>query len=382
MNSRSDKRRIIIGILIAAVLIAAFGVGLNYFEKRGMIDNQYGDTGDWGREDDDDGVLININDIDYKSDDSIDTYLIIGTDPGREDMGEAYSGTLADFLTLLLVDNTQEKYAFIEIDRNTMVDVQILDDNGEFDSFYNEQICLSHWYGTDDEQRVLNVEAAVSALFGYIDIDNSYVLNMADIGTVNDALGGVEVEIQSDLTSVDPAFKQGATITLTDEQAEKYLRARMGVGEGTNKERMNRQTQYMSNVYNKVMNELKDNPEYLSELYNTLQGTVEAYETDSDMSILTNQILRYDNLGIQHIDGKTKIGDTQKDGVEHEEFYADNDSILDILMQLIDLKEAPEEADEEEETEGDSELTDEDLEDIVVIEEGDEGFEEETTEEG
>ena len=41
-------------------------------------------------------------------------------------------------------------------------------------------------------------------------------------------------------------------------------------------------------------------------------------------------------------DGETKMGDTQGDGEEHEEFYADRQSIIDTLGKIIDLREAEE----------------------------------------
>lgn len=367
MRSERGSKKIIIGILVAALLIGGFGLGLHLIEKRGLNDEQFGDTGDWGSDEEDEELLITLDDTEYVTHDDVDTYLVIGTDAGNENQGEAYSGQLADFLTLLIVDNTTQKYGFVEIDRNSMVDVQVLDDNGEFSAYYNEQICLSRWYGVDEEQRNLNTLAAVSALFGYMDVDNYYAINMADMSAVNDAIGGVTVTIDQDMTSIDPAFVSGATVHLTNDQAEKFLRARMDVGEGTNKERMSRQRQYMQNAYNQVMTQLKENPEYISDMYDSLSGKIEAGEADSNLSVMTNQLIQYESFGIMSIDGKTKMGDTQGDGKEHEEFYADNDSIVAILSSIMDLTSRPIEYDDEDEGE-----VEDDLEDVVV---------EETTEE-
>ena len=338
-QSRGSKRRILITILIGVLLIVAFGFGLYMIEKHGILDVQFGDHGDWGE--DDEELLITIDDVEYTSKDDVDTYLVIGTDAGGEDKGKAYSGELADFLTLLIVDNTTEKHGFINIDRNTMVDVQILDDEGEFSDFYNEQICLSRWYGIDDEQRNMNTLAAVSALFGYMDVDNYYAINMKDMDAVNNAIGGVTVSIDTDMTSIDKAFVKGKSVHLTDDQAEKFVRARMSVGEGTNKERMSRQTQYMRSAYNQVMGQLRENPEYINDMYNQLRDKIQSGETESSVSVLANQLVQYESLGILDIDGKTKIGDTQGDGKEHEEFYADNDSIIEILSSIIDLESRP-----------------------------------------
>ena len=67
-SSRDGKSKIIIGILAAALLIAAFGVGMYLMEKRGVIDEQFGDTGDWGS-DDAEEILDTLDDMEYTSTD-------------------------------------------------------------------------------------------------------------------------------------------------------------------------------------------------------------------------------------------------------------------------------------------------------------------------
>ena len=337
-----SKRRII-AILIAAVLaIIAFGGVMNLIETRSQKDQQFGDTGDWGDEEEEPLELI-LEDASYISNDDIDTYLIIGTDAGGEDLGEMYSGELADFLTLLLVDNTTRRFGFIQIDRNSMVEMQVPNEKGDMTGVATQQICISHWYGTNEEERNDNTVAAVETLLGGLEIDNCYTLNMADIGAVNHAIGGVVVDIESDLTSVDPEFVKGKSVLLDDKQAEKFVRARMGVGNETNAERMARQTQYMQKAYNLVMSQLRDNPEYINDIYSELEGKIVSGESARDFSTMTNQILQYESLGIMQFSGKTKIADTQGDGIEHEEFYVSEASILKTLGKVIDLQKTDEE---------------------------------------
>lgn len=340
-NRRSSKRKIIVATIAALFAILLFWLVLHLVVDRGLLDEQFGDSGEWGDEEDEQVSLMFEGD-EYVSDDKLDTYLIIGTDAGGEFVDEEHSGTLADFLTLLIIDNTTEKFGIIQIDRNTMVpmpDLAGVDEEGEG---IKQQICLAHWYGENNGQRNDNTMTAVSDLFGYLPIDNYYAINMENMGRVNDALGGVEVDITTDMTNIDPEFVAGTSVLLTNDQAEKFLRARMDVGEGTNKERMSRQTQYMQKAYNMVMAQLKENPEYVNDLYDSLSDVIEREETDNNLSRMANHIVQYENVGILQIDGKTTTGDTQGDGEEHEEFYADRQSIVDTLGKIIDLREAEE----------------------------------------
>lgn len=332
---RNSKRKIFVGLAIALAAILLFWLVLKLLVDRGIIDEQFGDSGDWGNESEQ--IILTFGDDEYVSDDNIDTYLMIGTDGGGEDIDEKHRGTLADFLALLIVDNTTEKFGVIQIDRNTMVpmgDLAGADEDGEP---VVQQLCLAHWYGEDDEMRNNNTVMIVSDLFGYLDIDSYYAINMEDIGLVNDAIGGVTVDIETDMTDVDPAFTAGASVKLTAEQTEKFVRARMNVGEGTNKERMSRQTQYMQKAYNMVFDQLSENPEYINDIYDQLRGVLQTEDGGANLSRMTNHIIQYENAGILQIDGETQINDTQDDDIEHEEFYADQDSIIEVLGSIMNL---------------------------------------------
>ena len=50
-------------------------------------------------------------------------------------------------------------------------------------------------------------------------------INLSAISVLNDAVGGVNVQVIGDLTSVDPTLKEGANVTLLGGQAETYVRS-------------------------------------------------------------------------------------------------------------------------------------------------------------
>lgn len=339
-RNRKSKRKIILVLAITIIAILLFWLALRFIDSRGLIDEQFGDTGEWG--DDVGPTELMFGDTTYVTDDRIDTYLIMGTDGGGEKVDEEHKGQLADFLALLIIDNTTEKFGIIQIDRNTMVPMPELagmDENGEG---FKQQLCLARWYGENEGQRNDNVVTCVSELFGSLNVDNYYAINMEDMDKVNNAIGGVVVDITTDMTAVDPEFVKGTSVHLTDDQAEKFLRARMNVGGGTNKERMERQTQYMQKAYNMVMDQLRENPEYVNDLYDSLSDVIESEENGSDVSRMANHIVQYESKGILQISGKTKVNDTQEDEVDHEEFYPDQKSIINVLRQIIDLREESE----------------------------------------
>ena len=340
-RTRGSWKKIIIVIVAGVLAIVAFGFGLHLIEERGLEDVQFGDTGGWGSDEDKEPVELALNEDLYVAEDDVDTYLLMGLDAGGTNQGEMYSGELADFLTLMVVDNTTKKFGFIQIDRNSMVPMEIPDDNGNFAMMATQQICLAHWYGRTPEERNEYATKAVSTLMGGMDIGGYYTINMDDIGAVNHAIGGVDVEIETDMTSIDPAFKKGETVRLSDKQAVKYIRARQGLEDETNVARMRRQEQYMQKVYNLIMNQIRENPEYLSDIYQELEGKIQTEGEAHNLSQIANKMVQYESVGIMQLSGTTKIADTQGDGKEHEEFYVSEDSINKCLGKIIDLGKAP-----------------------------------------
>lgn len=336
-NNRSSKRKIILALVIALIAILLFWLVLRFVVDRGMVDEQFGDTGEFGETAE--PSALTFGDRAYITEDDIDTYLIFGTDGGGDNVDEEHNGSLADFLALLIVDNTTKKFGIIQIDRNTMVPMGELAGADENGKDIKQQICIAHWYGADEKERNNNTVKYASRLFGGLGIDNYYAINMADMDRVNDAIGGVTVDIDTDMTSIDPEFVAGTSVHLTDDQAEKFLRARMSVGEGTNKERMSRQTQYMQKAYSMVMDQLRENPEYVNDIYDSLSDVIEREEEGSNLSRMANHLVQYESAGFLQIDGTTKLNDTQGDGEEYEEFHADTESIISALSKIMNLTE-------------------------------------------
>ena len=276
----------------------------------------------------------------YGFDHRIESYLFVGTDnSGNEEAeGDDYHGAMADFLLLLVLDHTDDTYGCVQIDRNTVTEVYIPDAAGKVIDLRECQICVSHWYGSDSMMSAQNTESSVRFLLGELDnIDGVYVMNMDDIGMLNHAVGGVELTISEDLTEADPGFEKDRTLTLTDEQAERFVRARMSVGEGTNQERMTRQKEYMDALLDKVKKNAEKDPEFAAALWNDLREAAVTDMSGNDFSRIAQMFLRGEDKGIISIAGQTETGTILGDGEEHEEFYPDPVSIRDAMAELYSL---------------------------------------------
>ena len=274
----------------------------------------------------------------YGFDHRLETFLFIGTDASGNADPDDFRGPMADYLLLMVLDHTENTIAYLQIDRNTVTDVRELDWDGEEIASRKLQICTAHWYGRSPEMAAENTVYAVRRLLGGLGkIDGYFVMNFADIGRLNHAVGGVEVTVQDEMDQGDPALKKGETLTLSDSQAASFLRARMGVGDGTNAERMARQQQYMASFFRKVKEKTMENPKFGLELWNALRDGNVSNMNGNVFSRIAQKLLKGEDKGIRTIPGKTSLGLALQDGVKHEEFYADEDALLDVMGDLFSL---------------------------------------------
>lgn len=340
MNKK--KVKVVCGIAVAILVVVVFAVILNYFEKksdekdRESINKQTTEETNKGNPEGGVANYVEIKDTLYKYTDEVENYLIIGTDGSGNESAtdESYRGTMADFLLLLVINKTKNEYGYIQLNRDTICDVTEIDSSGEGEGSEELQLCTAHWYGKDKEQSCENTVNSVSMLLGEIDINGYYAVGMDDISKINHLVGGVEVKIEDDLTKEDKQLKKGATVKLTDEQAEKFIRARMGVGDGDNISRMRRQRTYMSAYFKKAKGMLSSNPKFVNEAYKNMNDSATTDINGNEVSKIANMLSQMTSKGIFTFEGESKEGKKLDDGKLHAEFYVKSDSIVEVLKSL------------------------------------------------
>ena len=283
---------------------------------------------------------IDLNSLEYTVKDRLKCYLFIGTDHSGNEMAmdETYRGSMADFLLLAIINKTEKTYGFIQLNRDTITDVTVLDVDGNDLGYSEEQLCTAHWYGGSRQQSCLNTVTVVSNLLGGLEIDGYYSVGMDEIAQLNHVIGGATVTIEDDFSKVDPSLKMGEEITLTDEQAYHYLQSRMDVGDGENESRMRRQRTYMEAVYDKVIDRVKAERNFLEDITDTLGDSVTTDMNGEDFAQFRDVFREGESLGIRSPEGESLEGTKLDDGLEHTEFYMDEASMADILIDLCDLE--------------------------------------------
>ena len=275
--------------------------------------------------------IVHIDGKAYAENREVDTYLVMGVDrSGEVEAASAMEGGgQADMLMVLVVNHETEEYHVIQINRDTMTDVTVLGTYGDEIGTERMQIAAAHSYGTGLEDSCENTVKAVSNFLYGIEIDKYAAIQMDAIPLINDWAGGVTVTIQDDFSQVDPTLVMGETITLNGEQAYHFVRGRFYVGDSTNINRMARQRQYFDGLATQVHKKVAEDLNAVAQLYQELTPYMVTDMGSGTMTKLAQTCNNYTNGGIVTIEGESKVGE------EFMEFYADDNSVKQVILDLF-----------------------------------------------
>ncbi len=323
---RQDKKRLYKGLGIAAGVlilgIAVIGVVL------GMADHYRinSDSSTDSRE------TITYKNETYVKKGNLETYLIAGIDaPGKVEKVTEYDGTgQCDVLAVIVRDRSTDQCKLLSIDRNTITAVKSLDNDGTYLDTTDIQISLAHAMGFDQQVRAENTVDAVSHLLGDQTIDGYAMVNMGAIQVVNDMVGGVTVTIEDDFSDIDPSMKKGETVTLMGEQAEKYVRSRKEVADGSNQNRMSRQSNYEEAFKPAFRSKCAENSKFPLEVYHAMEDYMTTNISAKKFCRLA--ILMSD----ENQDEKVAISGTYGlDEDDWQTFTPDEDSLQEAILELF-----------------------------------------------
>lgn len=336
---RKERRKMLILFVALILAMIVFGIGLKIFENHMpepvisedgfLMDEQSEELTALG------SLKLNGNIYSYYHD--FETYLIMGTDKTGAD-SKVYQGSMSDFLMLVIVDKTDNNYSFLPINRDTMSEVRLIQDDGTGVATAELQLCTAHWYGGNAEQSCANTVESISKLFGGLKINGYYAIPMDAIPKLNHSVGGVTVTLLEDFQDIDRQMKKGETLALSDEQAYRYIHDRYGVGDEKNTSRMKRQQQYMEAFFTKAKEKAKSDKAYVGQLFREFEQTATTNLTAKKISGLTNRLIKGTQKGFFEIKGTSKIGKALGDGIDHAEFYPDKESIIDVMTKIYGLK--------------------------------------------
>ena len=168
---RSDGIKAAVVVAAVIIVLVSIAVGLDQWQQSQALPVSAEATNEVVTEAE--SEPIEYNGIMYTPRPQLETYLLMGIDvEGPAKGNRSYSGGgQADVQLLLVVDNTNQTWQVLQINRDSMVEVQVLGMTGEVLQTQTAQIATAHAYGDGTERSCRNAVAAVSNMLGGKTID-------------------------------------------------------------------------------------------------------------------------------------------------------------------------------------------------------------------
>lgn len=323
-KKRNDKRKLMRGLavaLLAVFLLTGAFLLLELWEKRQSI----------FPEQKTENTVYEYNGVEYVKNEDVESFLILGLDKFEDAINnDSYNNDQrADFLMLLVFDNSEKKFTAVHLNRDTMVNMNVLGVAGQKIGTVNKQLALAHTYGNGRDVSCRNTADAVSELLNGVKVNHYLSITMDAVPILNDLLGGVEVTVLDDFSGIDDTLIKGETVTLHGDHALTYVRERYGLEDSSNSTRMVRQRQYMTAVYDKAMLEIENDDNFVIEASSKLADYIVSDRSVNQLQEIAKKLSQYKFTEIETLEGESVV----KDGLM--EFRPDADSIYKIVFELF-----------------------------------------------
>lgn len=280
----------------------------------------------------------------YEYRDDTLNFLLLGIDHGGSLSSETklsdWNAGQADTIFLVSLNQTDKKISVIGIPRNSMVNVEIYNSESErVETIYN-QICLQYGYAGGGELGLRKMKESVSELMCGLPIHGVCAVSFNAISVITDRLGGIEVIVPDDMTEYNKAYVQGSTQTLTGKNVVDYLRYRQYDTLGSPTTRLERQKAFMRVAMEQVMQEVKANPVFVKELYESVRAYMNTDISVDEAVYIASKSLdcTLAEQSFYQLTGEDKAEYFVRDNGEQDfynDYYIDEDALQKIMYEVF-----------------------------------------------
>lgn len=271
----------------------------------------------------------------WQYNEDIMTFLCMGVDArsGVTKEKTPGKGGQADAILLIVANPHTESIQVININRDSMTDIEVYDTDGGYAGKEKRQIALQYAYGDGRVSSCELMEKAVSELFYGIPIHGYVALDMESIPTLNDSVGGVTVTVPEDMTKYKSGWSEGAEITLKGNDALLFVREREDESAelGTNLRRILRQKQYLAAFADRMKAKTKDDITFPITLYGKVQKHMVTSFSVDEITYLASTLLGYD-FSMDNING---VPGEMAMGEKNEEYYMDDEALRNLIIETF-----------------------------------------------
>ena len=331
-RSKLKRRLKIAGMVAAVVLLVCGGVALAAYGlmkagelsfKQPAQDLQTGEDA----VSTDEGRTVEYKGQRYALNEDMVSIVFIGYDKMGTGADPSYTAGQADTVMVVALDTGTGEATVINVPRDSMVDV------GEFagDAYLGQdvmQLAMAFSYGDGADGSCQNVTTAVSRLLYNMPMQYYVALNVAGIGPLNDAVGGVALTPLQSIPGT--GIVEGEPTVLYGENAQKYVRWRDTSQLDSSSMRQQRQMQYVEEFVKKAFANAHGNAGSFIDLYEVAKEYSVTNLGMGEYMFLAAEMLSH---GITSMDVVTLPGEVVP-GSQFVECHLDKDAVYQTVLDV------------------------------------------------
>ena len=321
-------------IIILIIILSILGGGYYLLSQKNATSSKAGGQNSDSRNQTDlnqNSATVEYKGETYKYNAHLSNYLFLGIDT-REAVdtyqSQADAGQ-ADAIFLVSMDRATEKIKVLFVPRDSMTRIEVFNPYGQSLGETTDHLNIQYAFGDGKEKSCELMKTAVSDMLDGLPIQGYCSMNMDGISTITDFVGGVEITVpDNSLEEVNPDFKEGASVTLTGENAEQFVRYRDTEKSQSALVRQERQKTYLQALLKKVQEQASEDAGFVTDLYDSIR--------DYTVTNMGNDI--FAKLLVASRNG---IADTQTvpgkgtEGENFDEYQIDENKLSEMIISMF-----------------------------------------------
>ncbi len=320
-------RNIVIVIVVIALLLGAAVFVLDHFGHSRLTDDGANMTAIEDAELDNAGRVRYKGQLyEYKKD--ITTILLMGVDSrSKEDSeGEFGASNQSDMNVLAVLDPETRQITLISISRDSMVEMEVIDELGNSAGTAKAQLALSYSYGDGGDVSCRLTRDAVSGLFYDLPIHAYASIYLNGVADLVGEIGGITVTSLGTFKE----FHEGQTVELTRSNTERYIRYREHTVDGNN-QRMERQKQVLMAMAKTMLSRIREKPISALTVYDAVKRNVTTdLNTGSILYLARTAAVMHMNENVLKAPGESVLGEG-----DHAEFNVDETALYELILSVF-----------------------------------------------
>lgn len=276
------------------------------------------------------GNIIVYDGKEYKYNEHLSNFIFLGIDT-REKVQEYHTQEgvgQADAIFLISLNRKEKTMQVLTIPRDTMTAIRIIGLDGEDAGLTKNHINLQYAFGDGKSKSCQLMKEAVSNLLYDLPIQGYCSMNMDGIPIATKTVGGVQVVVPNDtLETVNPEFKEGAKVTITEENAEQFVRHRDINLSQSALSRTERQMTFLEAFAAKAKKIAKTDKDFAVTLLESVEDYV-VTNIGTDMYVKLMEA-NYDKDDVYTVPGEGIEGES------FDEYHVDEDRLYELVLQMF-----------------------------------------------